>query len=58
MLQHSEKINKQAPKSGGLFKSITKYYTISQDFYLLLQNTPAKWQLLTLQYNLLHPLLP
>lgn len=38
MLLHSEKINKQAPTLGGLFKSITKYDTISQDFYGLLQN--------------------
>lgn len=41
MLLHSKKINKQASKSGGLFKSITKYDTISQDFYGFYQNKPV-----------------
>lgn len=42
MLVHSEKINKQAPNFGGLFKSITKYNTISQDFYPLSQHVPIE----------------
>ncbi len=55
MLLHSEKINKQAPDLGGLFKSITKYDTISQEFYRLFHNTPIKEEgLFIRQYSLLH----